>query len=174
MPHAPAATPIAPGLSRRRRHPKFCYAALRRAATRYRNSSLLVITSFSGHTKTSWAANRSGVQQAYAAAWKAYLSSVGQTRAVKLQIKAVDNSAAGVGVHARVFFGNNDNSACAALATKLLSTAPADNDYSEQYMSTAIFNATANPDFGIITRRSAMRACKKWNPPSGTTSITWP
>ena len=161
-----------PRLADPRAHPPPRPAAQAELNTGSPDYSLQIITSFSGYTKTSWTANTNGIQQAYVAAWKAYFTSIGQSNALTLQIKAVDNSAAGVSVHARVFFRNNDKSACDALAAKLLSTAPGDNDYNEQYMSTTIFNAVANPTFGIVTRRSAMRACKKWEPPAtGTFAV---
>jgi hypothetical protein len=78
-----------------------------------------------------------------------------------MEIKALDNSAAGAGVHVRLYFSiNNDD--CLTFAYRLRNF-PAENDQNDLEMS-SIWN---DASFGTITRRSAMRSCKNWKKPSG-------
>jgi hypothetical protein len=72
---------------------------------------------------------------------------------------AIDNSAAGAGVHARLYFSvaNND---CSNFASKLRNY-PAEFDQNDVEMSRIWTDA----EFGIVTRRAAMRACKNWKEP---------
>jgi hypothetical protein len=81
-----------------------------------------------------------------------------------MEIKALDNSNAGAGVHVRLYFKQNTDD-CYKFALKLRNY-PSENDQNDVEMS----NIWTDASFGAVTRRSAMRSCKNWKTPSVTTS----
>jgi len=86
-----------------------------------------------------------------------------------MEIKALDNSAAGAGVHVRLYFADPGNSLgdCDIFALKLRNF-PSEGDKDDLEMS----KIWTDSSFGDVTRRSAMRNCKPWKKPSISTGPT--
>jgi hypothetical protein len=117
--------------------------------------ALQVISSSSSDSKTSFLAD-AAARARYEAAWAAYFAAQGVT-GVKLVIKAVDNSAAGVGVHARLFFDSQRD--CKALAVANART----QDPEATWLGANVF---ADAAFGVVTTRAVTDACKRWELPA--------
>jgi hypothetical protein len=122
------------------------------------SDAIQVILSMSAWNKPDFIAD-GPAQTKYKEAWEAWFRSQG-VKGVTLEIKAIDNAAAGVGVHNRFYFSNPDD--CTNFAM-LLRNFPSEKDQDDLFLATKVFSDNY---FGSITRRMAMRACKKWKYPT--------
>ncbi|KAL4513363.1 hypothetical protein Ndes2437B_g00575 [Nannochloris sp. 'desiccata'] len=124
------------------------------------SKALQLIVSFSNFTRMSYI-NSATIHAIFKSNLEAYLKSLSPPVSGRpiLEIKAIDNSAAGAGVHARIYFSvSNDD--CSRFAANLRNY-PSEKDQDDIEMS-KIWTDSA---FGIVTRRSAMRACRNWKSP---------
>ena len=87
----------------------------------------------------------------------------------RLQIKALDNSAAGVGLHVRLFFDSSAKGLCQNFADDNWSqglATDAATEAAENYLYDNIFapyqtaQSLGNTYFGTVTRRATMQFCK--------------
>jgi hypothetical protein len=88
----------------------------------------------------------------------------------RLQVKNLDNSAAGVGLHMRLYYNSNDKSTCTTFATNNWSqglptdaaTLAAENFLYDNIFKPYEDNTAGVPSgyFGTVTRRATMQQCK--------------
>lgn len=135
-----------------------------------------VIVSLSGWTKTSYQ-NDASVGENMVRAWRRFFESAtggnlkdSQIKQVTLQVKALDNSAAGVGLHLRFFYVANLKSYCDDFAVNVWpygKPTDADFDTADNLLQASVFGPQASAMsfanyFGTAVRRATMRTCKQF------------
>ena len=105
-------------------------------------------------------------------AFKRYFATSGFEPKI-MQVKALDNSAAGVGIHLRWFAAGADKSLCDGVATSIYANTPGATDAEKDIAAAWLFENVFKPYevgvlgvapgdyFGAVTRRASMPAC--WN-----------
>jgi hypothetical protein len=116
-------------------------------------------------------------------AFKSYFTS--QRLSPKLmEIKNVDNSAAGVGLHLRIYVDSNSKGGCETMAAAMYANAPdltdAEADAREKWLYVNVFgpyetavNGPGPGYFGVVTRRASMQDCRNVgnNLPTSSTGV---
>jgi hypothetical protein len=119
-------------------------------------------------------------------AFKSYFNNAGWSPSL-MQIKNVDNSAAGVGLHVRLYTAASSRSNCDAMASSMYANSPGLTDAQAAARETWLYDTVFQPYeaalgagyagyFGTITRRASMQSCINYagggaNIPGATTGI---
>ncbi len=106
--------------------------------------AIQIIVSFSGYQKPGYIASTT-IHAKLKSNLETYLTAMGITQTVTMEIKAVDNSASGAGIHIRLYFANNNND-CLNFAYKMRNY-PSENDQNDVEMG----NVWTDAEFGKIS-----------------------